>query len=133
MCVCVCARTCMRACVCVCVYSVYSVSSTPSFLLSVQCKLIALFQDIVEVKYQPGIAARGQLQILSSIVDDPLIVRTSQLPQAMNMANIIEGYCQCITGDRRSRMRGFSVGECRGRGCGVVLVEEGSAPFSRMS
>ena len=39
------------------------------------------------------------------------------------MANIIEGYCQCITGDRRSRMRGFSVGECTGIGVsGVVLV-----------
>lgn len=78
-----------------------------------ECKLIALFQDITEVRYQPGIGARGQLVISTSLVNDPLVVRTGLLAQAMNMANIIEGYCQCVTGDKQPRARGYSAAEKR--------------------
>ena len=88
-----------------------------------QRRLIALFNDITEISYQPDICARGKLCILTHLADHPLIIRTGQLTDAMNMATLLDGYCKSFTPNKSSRLRNPSVSSGGGEGMTSTYID----------
>ena len=82
-----------------------------------QRRLIALFNDITEISYQPDVCARGRLCILTHLADHPLIIRTVHLTDAMNMATLLDGYCKAFTPNKSSRLRNTSAAGKATPGC----------------
>ena len=104
-------------------HALHTHTHTHTHAHTTQRRLIALFNDITEISYQPDICARGKLCILTHLADHPLIIRTGQLTDAMNMATLLDGYCKSFTPNKSSRLRNPSVSSGGGEGMTSTYID----------